>query len=160
MAMFHTPQVLGRAWRRGLRAGALVALASPAGIFACSAASCACRSGLVLKEGVLEQGALLGVHRLGLGAKLPAFEARQFEVDLLELCIAQSNLTGLRFAPYALTAQSALRLPGRHGSDQWEVHNCWTWASSCPSQNAQTISECDVNQITWWRCSYLSFRCG
>jgi hypothetical protein len=38
---------------------------------------------------------LLGRHGLGLGAELPALQAREFEVDLLQLGVAPSDLAGL-----------------------------------------------------------------
>lgn len=47
---------------------------------------------LVLGQHLLEQAALLGVHGLGLGSELPAFEPGQLEGDLLDLGLVQRDL--------------------------------------------------------------------
>jgi hypothetical protein len=44
---------------------------------------------------LLEQAPLLGIHGLGLGAELPALQTREFEVDLLDLGLAQRDLAVL-----------------------------------------------------------------
>ena len=51
--------------------------------------------GLVLQQRVLEHLALLDIHRLALGAELPALQTRQLEVDLLELRIAPGDVAVL-----------------------------------------------------------------
>ena len=53
--------------------------------------------GLVLGQRLGEQRALLRRHRLGLGAALPALQARQFDVDLLQPRIAPGDLAVLAF---------------------------------------------------------------
>ena len=49
----------------------------------------------VLSQRLFEQAALLGAHRLGLGAELPALEPRELEVDLLQLGIAPGDVAVL-----------------------------------------------------------------
>lgn len=61
----------------------------------CNSASCARRPASSSARRVLEQRALLGRHGLGPGAELPALQASEFEVDLLQLGIAPSDLSGL-----------------------------------------------------------------
>ena len=53
------------------------------------------QAGLVLQQRVLEHLALLGIHRLGLGAELPALQACQLEVDLLQLGVAPCDVACL-----------------------------------------------------------------
>ena len=53
------------------------------------------QAGLVLGQRFLEQLTLLGRHGLGLGAELPALQARELEVDLLQLHIAPGDLAVL-----------------------------------------------------------------
>lgn len=50
---------------------------------------------LVLGDRLLEQASLLGVHRLGAGAELPALLASQLEGDLLDLGIAPGDVAVL-----------------------------------------------------------------
>lgn len=50
---------------------------------------------LVLDQRLGEQHALLGAHRLGLGAELPALQPRQLQLDLVQLRIAPGDLAVL-----------------------------------------------------------------
>jgi transposase len=50
------------------------------------------QAGLILEERLLEEPALRGAHRLGLGTELPALQPRQLEVDLLQLGATPGNL--------------------------------------------------------------------
>jgi len=52
------------------------------------------QAGLISGQCLLEDGALLGVHALGLGAKLPGLQARELKRDALDLGV--SPLDGLR----------------------------------------------------------------
>jgi hypothetical protein len=51
--------------------------------------------GFVFGQRLLEQPALLGVHRLGLGTEFPTSQARQLEGDLLDLEIPDLDLVVL-----------------------------------------------------------------
>lgn len=66
---------------------------------------------LVLDERLGEQHALLGAHRLGLGAELPALQPRQLQLDLVQLRIAPGDLAVLALDLVGL----ARELPGLLG---------------------------------------------
>ena len=53
------------------------------------------QAGLVLGHRLFEQSALLRVHGLAAGTKLPALQARQLEGDLLQLGVPPGDLTRL-----------------------------------------------------------------
>ena len=102
------------------------------------------QAGLVLYQRVLEQGALLGRHGLGLGAELPALQAREFEVDRLQLGVTPGDLSILRLDPLqqARNQRSGLGWQLRQvdaGGNKLAEHAC------CTSQHTLCIGECDVN---------------
>ena len=53
------------------------------------------QTGLVLGQRLLEQLALLGVHRFGLGAEAPGLQARQLEGDALDPGVLELDVAGL-----------------------------------------------------------------
>jgi hypothetical protein len=98
MAVLDTAQMLGEciaprlAWRRlglgaGGRCGSLGFAPQPVELLA--------QAGLVLGQRLLEQAPLVSAQGLGLRAVGPALQARQLEVDLLDLGLAQRDLAVL-----------------------------------------------------------------
>jgi hypothetical protein len=65
---------------------------------------------LVLDERLLEQAALLGAHRLGPGAELPALEARELELELLQPGLTQRDLAVLALQQFVALGELALAL--------------------------------------------------
>ena len=59
-------------------------------------------AGLVSGTGLIEERALLGVHGLGLGAKLPGLEPSQLERDALDFGVPPLDGLGLRVDALAL----------------------------------------------------------
>ena len=96
MTVFDATQVFRQlltAWspRRGLRLGVDSGLSG----FASQLFQLRTQARLVLGDRLLEQASLLGVHRLGAGAELPALQASQLEGDLLDLGIAPGDVAVL-----------------------------------------------------------------
>jgi hypothetical protein len=81
--------------------------AGVSGIAARKAASWASRLASSSMSVCSEQRALLRRHRLGAGAELPALEARELEVDLLDLGVAPGNIAGLALDQLLLELDSA-----------------------------------------------------
>ena len=53
------------------------------------------QAGLISGQSLLEDGALLGVHALGLGAKLPGLQSGQLERDAFDFRVAPLDGMGI-----------------------------------------------------------------
>jgi hypothetical protein len=107
------------------------------------------QAGFVLGQRVLEQGTLLGRHGLGLGAELPALQAREFEVDLLQLGVAPGDLAGLGLhlllQPRDQRARIGRQTGGSCAMSMWGAACRRACSACCTRQLKLRIGRCDVN---------------
>lgn len=101
VAVLGTAQVPGQRLalspaRRGLRGHAMAGLRG----LRAQCIELSLQAGLILGQGLLEQAPLVGTHGLGLDAKLPALEASELELHLLQPDLAAPAFDLLRFAFY------------------------------------------------------------
>jgi hypothetical protein len=91
--VLDTAQVFGQLLAARLALGCLQVRAPPRGaMHPAGLATVRLQVCLVLGQRILEHLALLGVHRLGLGTKLPRLQPRQLERDALDLGVLELDL--------------------------------------------------------------------
>lgn len=113
MAVFDPAQVVRQCFAAGTARRRLGLGLALDGTFSAQLLERGLQGGLVLDERLLEQPALLGAHRLGLGAELPALEARELELELLQLRVAQCDLAVLALQQLLALGELAVALGQR-----------------------------------------------
>jgi hypothetical protein len=90
--MLHTPQVFGDGLAAWLAPGSSFARRRCRRFSAPECIDASLQVGLILGQSLLEQTALVGGHRLGLGAEFQALQPGQFKGQLLELGVLELDL--------------------------------------------------------------------
>jgi hypothetical protein len=93
------------------------------------------QAGLVLGQRLLEQAPLVGAHGLGLRAVGPALQARQLEVDLLDLGLAQRDLAVLALQQRVALGQRLV--DARTDCCAWSCTCCCNWAISAATSGGR-----------------------
>lgn len=112
VAVFDAPQMIGqrltaRLTRCRLRLGIAVVIGR---CFQTQLLQLGAQALLVLDQRFLAETPLLGVHRLGAGAELPALQSSQLEGDLLDLGIAPDDVAVLALQQVARLGQLAIAI--------------------------------------------------